>query len=118
MLAAKYKLGNLTVFIDRNYIQIDGTTEQVMPLDPFADKYRAFGWNVVEVDGHDFSAIIKACEASRKSNMPNAIIARTIPGKGVSYMENLPEWHGKTPKKEDVDKALGELAEERKKIES
>ncbi|MBU0586791.1 transketolase [Candidatus Micrarchaeota archaeon] len=118
MFAAKYKLGNLTVFIDRNYIQIDGTTEEVMPLDPFADKYRAFGWNVIEIDGHDFNAIINACEESRNSEKPTAIVARTIPGKGVSYMENLPEWHGKTAKKEEAEKALQELADERKRIES
>lgn len=110
MLAGKYKLDNLVSLIDRNYIQIDGFTEDVMPLDPLKDKYEAFGWNVLEIDGHDFNQIIEAFEeAKTATGKPTVIIARTIPGKGVSFMENKPEWHGKAPKKEEAEKALEEL---------
>ncbi|MEM4216218.1 MAG: transketolase [Candidatus Anstonellales archaeon] len=118
LLGAKYNLGNLTVIIDRNNIQIDGFTEDVLPLEPFAEKYRSFGWNVVEIDGHNIREIIDACERSRAMfNKPTAIIAHTIPGKGIPYMEFLSEWHGKSPTKEQAEEAIKLLEEERKEIE-
>lgn len=110
LFAGKYKLSNLTAIIDRNNIQIDGHTEDVMPLEPLADKYEAFGWHVLDVDGHNFQEIIDACEHARAVyEKPTVIIAHTIPGKGVSFMENLPEWHGKPPNGEEAKKALHEL---------
>jgi transketolase len=95
MFAAKYKLSNLTLIVDRNNIQIDGTTEQVMPLENLAAKWQAFGWHVVEIDGHNMQAIIDACHlATTIENQPVAIIAHTIPGKGVDFMENDFHYHG------------------------
>jgi len=110
MFAGKNNLSNLTVIIDRNNIQIDGNTEDVMPLEPFADKYKAFNWTVLEVDGHNMQAIIDACNEARAiENNPVAIIAHTIPGKGVDFMEYDFNWHGKPPNKEEAEKALNEL---------
>lgn len=118
MLANKYKLGNLTTVIDRNSIQMDGMTEDILPLEPFAEKYRAFGWRVIEVDGHNIAKFIEACEESKAVyERPTVIIAHTIPGKGIPYMEYLSEWHGKTPSKEQADEAIALLEEERKRIE-
>lgn len=106
MLAAKYKLSNLTAITDRNNIQIDGNTEDVMPLEPFRQKYEAFGWFVIEVDGHNIEEIIDACNKAKAiQHQPTMIVAHTIPGKGVSYMENKFEWHGKPPTE------VGEVAE-------
>jgi len=108
--AGKYNLSNLTAIVDRNNIQIDGYTEDVMPLEPLADKYKAFNWNVLEINGHNFEEIIDAVEHARAVyENPTVIIAHTIPGKGVSFMENLPEWHGKPPSKEEAKIALHEL---------
>ncbi len=115
MFAAGHKLGNLTAIMDRNNMQIDGHTEDIMPLDPVADKYRAFNWNVIEVNGHDFQAIIDACESAKTIyDKPTMIIANTIPGKGVSYMENRYEWHGAPPDGMDIEGApkKGEQASE------
>lgn len=110
MFAGKYNLGNLTVIIDRNNIQIDGATEDVMPLEPFADKYKAFNWSVLEIDGHNMESIIDACNESKAvSYNPTVIIAHTIPGKGVDFMEYDFAWHGKPPNKEEAKKALDEL---------
>lgn len=110
MFAAKYKLSNLTVFLDRNNIQIDGFTNDVMPLEPLAEKYRAFNWNVVQIDGHNFAEILSSVERARSEyQKPTIIIAKTIPGKGVSFMENKFEWHGKPPKEEEAKKAVKEL---------
>ncbi|MBU0591959.1 transketolase [Candidatus Micrarchaeota archaeon] len=118
MLASKYKLGNLTAIMDRNNIQIDGYTEEVMPLEPLAEKYRAFGWNVMDVDGHNIKKIIDACEESKAVyERPTLIIAHTIPGKAVSFMEQRFEWHGKPPSKEQSEKAIEELETMRKMIE-
>ncbi|MEM3030551.1 MAG: transketolase [Candidatus Micrarchaeia archaeon] len=118
MLAAKHRLGNLTVIVDRNNIQIDGFTEEVLPLEPFAEKYRAFGWHVLEVDGHNIKKLIDACEESRAIyERPTVIIAHTIPGKGVPFMEFVTEWHGKPPSKEQADEALAVLDVEKKAIE-
>ncbi len=118
MLAAKHKLGNLTAIMDRNNIQIDGYTEEVMPIEPLAEKYRAFGWNVINVDGHNIKKIIDACEESKAVyEKPTMIIAHTIPGKAVSFMEQRFEWHGKPPSEDDMKKAIEELENVRKIIE-
>lgn len=117
LFAAKYKLNNLIQVIDRNYIQIDGTTENVMPLDPLKEKYESFNWNAIEIDGNDIKTFIEAIEIAKLSpNKPTIIIAKTIPGKGVSFMENDYHWHGKPPTKEEADKALAELKIEEEKL--
>jgi transketolase len=119
MLAAKYKLNNLTVIIDRNNIQIDGFTEDVMPLEDLKAKYEAFGWYVLEIDGHNFEAIIDACsEAKAIHTRPVCIIAHTIPGKGVDFMENDYVWHGKAPNSDEAKKAMHELRTLQGKIKS
>ncbi len=98
MFAGKYNLSNLTAIIDRNNIQIDGYTEDVMPIEPLVEKYKAFNWSVIEIDGHNMQEIIDACgRAAAIHENPTVIIAHTIPGKGVSYMENDFKWHGTPP---------------------
>ncbi|MEK7497775.1 MAG: transketolase [Patescibacteria group bacterium] len=110
--AGKYNLSNLTVIVDRNNIQIDGFTEDVMPLEPLEDRYRAFNWNVINVDGHNFEEIIDAVNKARAVyENPTVIIAHTIPGKGVDFMENDFKWHGKPPTPEEAEIALQELKE-------
>ncbi len=110
MFAGKNKLNNVTALMDRNNIQIDGPTEKIMPLEPIKDKYEAFGWHVLEIDGHNFTEIIDAVnEAKAIYEKPTMIIAHTIPGKGVSFMENDYLWHGKPPKPDEAKKALHEL---------
>jgi len=110
MFAGKNKLNNLTAIVDRNNIQIDGYTEDVMPLEPLKEKYEAFNWHVLDIDGHNIEEVIDACNhAKAVYENPTVIIAHTIPGKGVSFMENLPEWHGKPPNPEEAKKALHEL---------
>ena len=110
MFVGKQKLSNLTGIVDRNNIQIDGYTESVMPIEPLKEKYEAFGWHVLEIDGHNFEQIISAVsEAKAIAYQPTMIIAHTIPGKGVSFMEGKYEWHGKPPTKEQAQKALAEL---------
>ncbi|MEK7188526.1 MAG: transketolase [Patescibacteria group bacterium] len=110
MFAGKNNLSNLTLFVDRNNIQIDGHTEDVMPLEPLEDKYKAFNWHVLHIDGHNFAEIINSVSHARAVyENPTVIIAHTIPGKGVSFMENLPEWHGKAPNQEEARLALHEL---------
>lgn len=110
LFAGKYKLANLTAVVDRNNIQIDGFTEDVMPLEPLEDKYKSFGWHVLHIDGHNFQEIIDSVEhAKAVFERPTVIIAHTIPGKGVSFMENKFEWHGKPPNAEEAKKALEEL---------
>ncbi|MFH1047985.1 MAG: transketolase [Patescibacteria group bacterium] len=114
LFAAKYKLGNLTNIIDRNNIQIDGTNDQVMPLEPLKEKYEAFNWHVIEIDGNDIEQIIEACnQAKTITELPTCIIARNIPGCGVSFMENDHRWHGRSPNEQETTQALAEL----KKIE-
>lgn len=111
LFAGKHKLDNLTFIMDRNNIQIDGFTEDVMPIEPLADKYRAFGWHVLEVDGHDIRRIIGAInEAKAIYEKPVMILAHTIPGKGVSFMEFEYKWHGSPPNPEQGKQALEELA--------
>lgn len=98
MLASKEKLGNLIAIVDRNQIQIDGFTEDIMPLSPLYDKWKSFGWHVQEIDGHNMQAIVDAVhEAQAIFEKPSVILAHTIPGKGVSYMEHRFEWHGNPP---------------------
>ena len=110
LFAGKERLQNLTAIIDRNNIQIEGYTEDVMPLEPLAAKWEAFNWHVQTIDGHDFSQIIGAVgEAHAVFDRPSVIIANTIPGKGVSFMERKYEWHGKPPNREQANEALGEL---------
>jgi len=119
MFAGKNKISNLTMVVDRNNIQIDGFTENIMPLEPLREKYRSFGWNVLEIDGHNFEAIIDAVnEAKAIYEKPTVIIAHTIPGKGVSFMEQDYLWHGKPPNKEEAVVALKELRTLQGKIES
>lgn len=110
LFAGKNHLANLTVLIDRNNIQIDGYTEDVMPLEPLAAKYEAFNWHVIEIDGHNIQAVIDACNLAKAiTEKPVAIICRTIPGKGVDFMEYDFSWHGKPPDAEEAKKALEEL---------
>lgn len=110
MFAGKNNLHNLTAIIDRNNIQIDGFTEDIMPLEPLADKFKAFNWSVLEVDGHNLLEIIEAINKAKAIfENPTVIIAHTIPGKGVGFMENKFEWHGKPPKADEAKKALHEL---------
>ena len=110
MFAGKNKLRNLIAVVDRNNIQIDGFTENIMPLEPLADKWRAFNWHVIEVGGHDFKALNEGVEeAQAVYEKPTVIIAHTIPGKGVHEFERDYKWHGKTPNKEEAKMALDEL---------
>ncbi len=110
LFAGKHKLSNLTAVMDRNNIQIDGMTEDVMPLEPIADKYRAFNWHVIEVNGHDIPACIAAVEEAQAIyEKPTMIIAHTIPGKGVPEIEFDYRWHGKPPTAEEGKRFLKEL---------
>lgn len=119
MLAGKYKLNNLTALIDRNNIQIDGFTENIMPLEPLREKYEAFGWHVLEIDGHNIEEIIDGFnQAKAIFEKPTVIIAHTIPGKGVDFMENKFEWHGKPPNKDEARLALAQLRTLQGKIRS
>jgi transketolase len=107
MLAGKEKLGNLIGIIDRNDIQIDGFTHDIMPLEPLADKWRSWNWRVVEIDGNDMEEILTGFKAAKNlTNKPTVIIAKTVPSKGVPDWENKFEWHGKPPTKEEGVKAL------------
>ncbi len=109
MFAGKYRLSNLTVIMDRNNIQIDGNTEDIMPLEPLRDKYEAFNWHVMEVDGHNIPQFIAACdEAKAIRERPTLIIAHTIPGKGIREIENDYRWHGNPPGKGPTDKVPAE----------
>lgn len=110
MFAGKHKLSNLTAVMDRNNIQIDGMTEDIMPLEPIADKYRAFNWHVLEVDGHNIAAFIAAVEEAKAIHeKPTLIIAHTIPGKGVPEIEFDYHWHGKPPSKEEGARFLKDI---------
>lgn len=110
MFAGKHKLNNLTVILDRNNIQIDGYTEDVMPLEPLRAKYEAFNWHVLEIDGNNIQAVIDAChEAKAIYEKPTIIMAHTVPGMGVPFMEYKFEWHGMPPNKEQAEEALRDL---------
>ncbi len=111
MSAAKYGLDNLCAVIDVNGLQIDGKTADVMPTEPLDKKMEAFGWNVIQADGHDLAALSAAFEqAKANAGAPTVILAKTVKGKGVSFMENDAGWHGKAPNAEQYEKARGELA--------
>ena len=119
MFAGKNKLNNLTVVVDRNNIQIDGFTENVMPLESLKAKYEAFNWHVLEIDGHNMQDLVDAVsEAEAIYEKPTVIIAHTIPGKGVDFMECDYKWHGKPPDKEEAKKALHELRTLGRRIKS
>jgi len=108
--AAKYQLSNLSLFVDRNRIQLSGFTRDIMPLEPLTDKYRSFGWNVIGIDGHNMEEIVKAVDMARiEYEKPSVVIANTVAGKGVSFMEDNWEWHGRAPNEEEMRKALREL---------
>ena len=114
MSAPKFKLSNLCVILDHNGGQIDGPVSQVMPIEPVGDKWRAFGWHVIEIDGHDMGQICTAYEEARQlqekgGEKPVFIHARTVKGKGVSFMENRIEWHGVVPKKDEAQRAIEEI---------
>ncbi len=111
MAAAHFKLDNLVAIVDRNGLQIDGWTKDIMNTEPMSDKWRAFGWHVIDVDGHDFNQLFEAFEQAKTvKSKPIAIIARTVKGKGVSYMENNVDFHGKAPNPAQLETALKELA--------
>lgn len=110
MNAVHNKLNNIILFIDRNKLQIDGSTEKVKSVGNIEEKFKAFGWNTMNINGHDFSAIYNAVQTAKTSNMPFVIIADTVKGKGVSFMENNADWHGKVPNAEQFELALNELS--------
>lgn len=119
MFAGKYKLHNLTGIIDRNNIQIEGMTEDIMPLEPLTDKYEAFGWHVLHVDGHNIEDLVNAVEhAKAVFEKPTVIIAHTIPGKGIPEIEFDYKWHGIPPNPDEAKKFLSELRTLRGKIKS
>lgn len=110
MAAVHYKLDNLTAFLDHNHLQIDGEIEKVMSPEPVDEKFKAFGWNVILIDGHDYEQILNAIEEAKNTKgKPTMIIANTVKGKGVSFMENNASWHGSAPNQEQRDKAIEEL---------
>ena len=110
MFAAKYKLNNLIQIIDRNRIQIEGTVEEIMPLGNLIGRYKSFNWNVAEIDGHNFNEIFEVVERVKKeTENPTVIVANTVFGKGVSFMERNPDWHAKAPNEEEYKKAIEEL---------
>ena len=110
MAASHYKADNLCAIIDQNGLQIDGFIHEIMSSYPIPDKWRGFGWHVIEINGHDYKAISSAYdEAEKVKGRPTVIVAKTIKGKGVSFMENQVDWHGKAPTKEEAERALAEL---------
>jgi transketolase len=110
MSAAHYRSANLCAIVDNNGLQLDGRVAEIMGLEPLADKWRAFGWNVLEIDGHDVDAILGALARARAcEDRPTAIVAHTVKGKGVSFIEDRVEWHGKAPSDEQLAAALAEL---------
>lgn len=118
MAAAKYKLDNLTAFVDVNGLQIDGATRDIMPMEPLSDKWEAFGWNVLSINGHDFPEIAAAlAKAQECKGKPTVILAHTIKGKGVSFMENNGAWHGHAPDEGEYVRAREELLAELARLE-
>ncbi|MFH1380512.1 MAG: transketolase [bacterium] len=110
MAAGHYKLDNICAVLDYNGLQIDGKVEDVMGIDSLIDKYRSFRWEVIEIDGHDYNQILDAYTKARQiKNKPTIVIARTIKGKGVSFMEDVAGWHGKTPNAEEAGRAIQEI---------
>jgi transketolase len=110
MATAKWKLDNFTVILDRNHLQNDFCVDDEMPIEPVADKWRAFGWHVDAIDGHRMEQVVAALEAAReRKGIPTLVLAETVKGKGVSFMENVADWHGKAPCQAEADKALEEI---------
>ena len=111
MFAPYHKLNNLTLIVDCNQQQLDDWTEKILSLEPLAEKFRSFGWRAMEIDGHDFEQVLPALEQARANTgaQPTALIAHTVKGKGVSFMENNIKWHGVAPKPDEVAKAVAEL---------
>ena len=110
MAAAHYGLSNMCAIIDNNGLQIDGKNDDVMTVNPIGDKFRAFGWNVIECDGHDVDDLKRAFEEARAyTEGPSVLLAHTIKGKGVSFMEGQAAWHGKAPDDEQLAQALAEI---------
>lgn len=117
MAGAHYKLDNLVGIIDRNGLQITGSTEDVMSLEPLGEKWRAFGWHVIELDGHDYAALLQAFEAVPEApGKPTLVIANTVKGKGVSFAENVAGWHHRVPNDEELERALAELEEQAEQL--
>ncbi|GAB6149432.1 MULTISPECIES: transketolase [Clostridium] len=113
MAAAHYKLDNLTAFVDYNGLQIDGKTKDVMGSDPIDAKFEAFGWHVININGNDIEEVIKAIEEAKNTKgKPTMIVAKTVKGKGVSFMENVASWHGTAPSKEQCEQAIKEIGGE------
>jgi transketolase len=111
--AAKYQLSNLTVILDFNDVQLDGPVHEIMPLEPMSDRWKAFNWQVIEINGHNIRQIIEALDLAEEiHSKPTIIIAHTTKGKGVSYMENDYRWHGAVPNQEQYELALNELSKE------
>ena len=110
MAAPHFKLDNLTAILDYNHLQNDYSVDDIMPIHPAVDKWQAFGWHVLDIDGHDMAQVVAALEEAKShQGTPTMIVANTVKGKGVSYMENVCEWHGKAPCQEEADQALEEL---------
>ena len=110
MTAAHFRLDNVCAVVDDNGVQLDGLTAEIMGVAPLGDKFRAFGWHVIETDGHDLRALRRAFSlAEAEKGRPTVILARTVKGKGVSFMEGLPAWHGKAPNGEELAAALAEI---------
>ena len=113
MAGGHYRLSNLVAILDRNGLETDGTTESIMGIEPIADKFRAFRYHTLEIDGHDFPQILAALEEARRTtDAPTAIVARTVKGKGVSFMEGKHQYHGKPPNAAEAERALAELSRE------
>jgi transketolase len=110
MFASHFKLDNIIAFVDYNKLQVDGETKRIMNLEPLSAKWKAFGWHVREINGHSMSEILDSIDTAKSvKRMPSVVIAHTVKGKGVSFMENKPEWHGKAPNHEQYLQALSEL---------
>lgn len=119
MFAAHYKLDNFTIFVDNNGLQIDGDITKVMNPTPIDEKFKAFGWNVIVTDAHDFNALLDAVnQAKAFKGKPTAVIMKSVKGKNVSFMENNPAWHGAAPKKDEYEQAIKELDEIIKGLEA
>ncbi|MCD6470418.1 transketolase [Candidatus Bathyarchaeota archaeon] len=118
MMASKYRLGNLTVIVDFNKVQLDGPVNEIMPIQPLTEKWKAFGWHVTEIDGHNMREILDTLdEMDNIQDQPKVIIAHTIKGKGVSFMEGKAYWHGRAPNDEQYLQAMKELSQAIKKLE-
>ena len=113
-MASKYKLGNLTVILDSNDVQLDGFVRDILPIEPVTKKWRSFGWHVVEADGHDMQQVLNALDTVDSiRDQPKMIVAHPTKGKGVSYMENQSRWHGRAPNDDEYEQAVKELSRSR-----